>query len=86
MLESEAAMPTYEYECETCGNRIDEFQRMSDPVLAICPQCGGAVRRLVSGGAAIHVKGSPSDSGNTSCDRLTPCCGRSEPCKTKPCE
>ncbi|KPK71561.1 MAG: hypothetical protein AMJ84_05965 [Acidithiobacillales bacterium SM23_46] len=79
-------MPTYEYECEGCGHRLSEFQRMSDAPLSTCPRCGGRLRRLVSGGAAILFKGGHGTSGSASCDRSSPCCGRTEPCETKPCE
>jgi len=51
-------MPTYEYECKKCGHRFEVFQAMSDEPVKKCPECGSAVRRLVSGGAGIIFKGS----------------------------
>jgi putative FmdB family regulatory protein len=51
-------MPTYEYECKNCGHTFDAFQRMSDPPLTTCPQCGQALRRLINGGSGIIFKGS----------------------------
>lgn len=31
-------MPIYEFECESCGHRLDRLQKMSDPNPA-CPVC-----------------------------------------------
>jgi putative FmdB family regulatory protein len=51
-------MPTYEYECRSCGHTFDAFQSMSDEPLKSCPECGKEVRRLIHGGAGIIFKGS----------------------------
>ena len=51
-------MPTYEYECEKCGDRFDLFQDMTDEPLKTCPKCCGAVRRLIGTGAGLIFKGS----------------------------
>jgi putative FmdB family regulatory protein len=52
-------MPTYEYLCEACGHRFDEFQSFKDEPLQVCPQCGRPqLRRLFGTGAAILFKGS----------------------------
>ncbi len=40
-------MPIYTYQCETCGLRFDRRQRMSEPPLAKCPECDGAVHRII---------------------------------------
>ena len=79
-------MPTYEYECGSCGRRLSAFQRMSDPALSTCPECSGTLRRLVSGGAGILMKGPGRAESEPSCDRSSPCCGRAAPCDTRPCE
>ena len=50
-------MPAYEYLCEACGGRFELRQKMSEPEVRECPQCGGAVKRLISGGAGAIVKG-----------------------------
>jgi putative FmdB family regulatory protein len=51
-------MPIYEYECEQCSTRFEEIQKMSDPNIEQCPNCGkGPVRRLLSS-PAIQFKGS----------------------------
>lgn len=41
-------MPIYEYECSTCEKVFEVQQRMSDDPLATCPDCQGAVKKLVS--------------------------------------
>jgi putative FmdB family regulatory protein len=51
-------MPTYEYECKSCGVDFDVFQSMSDEPLKVCPTCGKAVRRKISKGTGIIFKGS----------------------------
>jgi putative FmdB family regulatory protein len=51
-------MPLYEYECEAeNGRRFEIIQKFSDPVLTVCPTCGGPVRKLISS-PAIQFKGS----------------------------
>ncbi|MGA2186827.1 MAG: FmdB family zinc ribbon protein [Bryobacteraceae bacterium] len=50
-------MPNYEYKCEECGTVFDVIQRFSDEPLTTHPQCGGAVRRLMSA-PAFKLKGS----------------------------
>ena len=49
-------MPLYEYQCEKCG-RFERIVKFSDPPLAACPTCGGAVQKLFSS-PAIQFKGS----------------------------
>ena len=51
-------MPTYEYECKSCGHNFESFQSMSDAPLSDCPQCGKEIRRLINGGSGIIFKGS----------------------------
>lgn len=52
-------MPTYDYECQKCGNRFEVFQSMNDPKLTDCPAetCDGAVKRLLGMGAGLLFKG-----------------------------
>jgi putative FmdB family regulatory protein len=51
-------MPTYEYVCRACGHEFEEFQRMSDAPVKICPKCEeSAVDRLISTGGGILFKG-----------------------------
>lgn len=50
-------MPTYEYQCGTCGNRFEKYQSFSDEPIKICPECGNEVRKVFSA-AGIIFKGS----------------------------
>ncbi len=51
-------MPTYDYECRSCGYTFEAFQAMSEEPLKTCPQCQGDLRRLIGGGMGIIFKGS----------------------------
>ena len=51
-------MPTYQYRCPHCGHEFEEFQRISEAPLKICPRCGKKPQRLISGGAGFLYKGS----------------------------
>jgi putative FmdB family regulatory protein len=51
-------MPTYEYECKSCGHNFEVFQSMKEEALTDCPQCGKELRRLINGGGGIIFKGS----------------------------
>jgi putative FmdB family regulatory protein len=50
-------MPTYEYECKSCGHRFDAFQNIRDEPLKVCPECGKELRRLINGGSGVIFKG-----------------------------
>jgi hypothetical protein len=55
---------------------------MSDPAMDSCPVCGGAVKRLISGGAGVISKGGgslPTESGSNCC-LGAPCCGEGGGC------
>ncbi|WP_041623454.1 FmdB family zinc ribbon protein [Spirochaeta thermophila] len=51
-------MPTYEYECTSCGHVFEAFQSISEEPIRECPECGNTVRRLISGGTGVIFKGS----------------------------
>jgi len=55
-------MPTYEYECKTCGNVFDLFQPITAEPLQRhrCETCGRVrpVKRLLGTGGALIFKGS----------------------------
>lgn len=50
-------MPVYEYECGGCEKVFEVQQRMADGPLTACPECGGAVRKLISM-SSFQLKGS----------------------------
>ena len=51
-------MPTYDYECTACPHTFEVFQPISAKPVRKCPECGGAVRRLIGMGAGVIFKGS----------------------------
>ena len=53
-------MPTYDYECQSCGHHFEARQSMKDPHLTECPQesCAGPVKRKIGVGAGFIFKGS----------------------------
>ncbi|MGC8862369.1 MAG: FmdB family zinc ribbon protein [Armatimonadota bacterium] len=80
-------MPTYDYECTSCGHRFERFQKMSDEPVTVCPECQGQVRRLLGSGSGFLIKGSPSQGSSLpACGRQTRCCGSDEPCDGPPCQ
>ena len=51
-------MPIYEYQCEACGHVFDSLQKISEPPLTTCPDCGAeALKKLISA-PAFRLKGS----------------------------
>ena len=50
-------MPTYEYECTSCGQHIEVFQRIAEDPLTTCGVCGGTLRKVFHP-AGIVFKGS----------------------------
>jgi putative FmdB family regulatory protein len=50
-------MPTYEYECTQCHERLEVEQRFTDDPLTICEHCGGMLRKVFSA-VGVVFKGS----------------------------
>ena len=40
-------MPTYTYQCDSCGHGFEAVQRFADDPLSECPQCGASIRRVI---------------------------------------
>jgi putative FmdB family regulatory protein len=40
-------MPVYLYQCDSCGVRFERLQRMSADPLRECPECSGAIHRVI---------------------------------------
>jgi len=53
----ELLMPTYEYQCTSCHERVEAVQKFTDPSLTTCPLCGGELRKVFSA-VGIVFKGS----------------------------
>lgn len=51
-------MPTYDYKCSSCNHIFEYFQSINDEPLSQCPECGGAVKRMIGGGSGVIFKGS----------------------------
>ena len=50
-------MPIYEYRCSACGFEKDALQKMSDPPLVDCPQCGRPTLVKKVSAAGFQLKG-----------------------------
>jgi putative FmdB family regulatory protein len=50
-------MPLYEYKCLTCGSSFEILQKVNEPRLKKCPQCGGLLKKVLSP-PALQFKGS----------------------------
>jgi putative FmdB family regulatory protein len=50
-------MPIYEYECESCGHRLEKIQKMADEPLKDCPECKAAALKKLVSAAAFRLKG-----------------------------
>ena len=50
-------MPIYEYECLGCNHELEKLQKLSDPPLTDCPQCGAARLRRKISAASFRLKG-----------------------------
>ena len=51
-------MPIYAYRCSTCGHAKDVLQKMSDPMLTVCPDCGASTFVKQVTAAGFQLKGS----------------------------
>jgi putative FmdB family regulatory protein len=51
-------MPIYEYRCASCGFQKEFLQKVSDPQLSVCPDCGKESFNKMLTAAAFSLKGS----------------------------
>jgi putative FmdB family regulatory protein len=54
---AEADMPIYAYRCAECGFQKDHLQKVSDPLLTECPECGKASYKKMLTAAGFQLKG-----------------------------
>ena len=83
-------MPIYEYRCGSCGFQKDHLQKLSDPVLTTCPECGqesyskqlsaAGFQLKGSGWYATDFKGGGSQPASKPADNPPPCQGGSGGC------
>ncbi|WP_431945544.1 FmdB family zinc ribbon protein [Actinacidiphila sp. bgisy167] len=50
-------MPTYQYQCTTCGEGLEAVQKFTDDPLTECPACNGRLRKVFSA-VGVVFKGS----------------------------
>lgn len=50
-------MPLYEYQCKKCHSLTERIQKFSDPLLTVCPHCGGELEQTLTA-PAVQFKGS----------------------------
>lgn len=51
-------MPIYEYRCEACGAELEKLQKINDPPLQDCPECGKAALTKLVSASSFRLKGS----------------------------
>ena len=51
-------MPIYEYRCDACGFQKEHLQKLSDPQLTTCPECGQESYSKQLSAAGFQLKGS----------------------------
>ncbi|MGZ8290515.1 MAG: FmdB family zinc ribbon protein [Telluria sp.] len=50
-------MPIYAYRCDECGFAKDVLQKISDPVLTVCPSCSKPAFKKQLTAAGFQLKG-----------------------------
>ena len=51
-------MPIYEYRCSSCGFQKEYLQKITDPLLSSCPECGKESFQKMLSAAGFQLKGS----------------------------
>ena len=51
-------MPIYAYRCNSCGFQKDHLQKLNDPVISTCPECGAEAYAKQVTAAGFQLKGS----------------------------
>lgn len=50
-------MPIYEYRCKSCGHDVEALQKVSDPPLKKCPECGKRMLTRLMSAPSFRLKG-----------------------------
>jgi putative FmdB family regulatory protein len=50
-------MPFYEYQCKRCGHQLESMQKVNDPPLKKCPECGKASLERLMSAPVFRLKG-----------------------------
>jgi len=51
-------MPIYEYRCSSCGFQKEYLQKVTDPVMSVCPECHKKTFSKMLSAAGFQLKGS----------------------------
>jgi len=51
-------MPIYEYKCESCSAVLEKLQKISEPPLSDCPECGKSTLVKLVSAPSFRLKGS----------------------------
>ncbi len=51
-------MPIYEYRCSSCGFQKEYLQKVTDPVMSVCPECRKKTFSKMLSAAGFQLKGS----------------------------
>jgi len=51
-------VPIYEYRCSSCGFQKEYLQKVSDPLLSVCPECKQQTFSKMLTAAGFQLKGS----------------------------
>lgn len=86
-------MPTYEYNCKSCGETIEVFQAFTDKPLQKHPGCGGELKKVFhprgivfkgSGFYATDKRAASNGSGDTTGGKDTKAKKETKPTASKP--
>lgn len=56
-------MPTYDYECKTCGGKQEEFHGMQEKPKVVCNKCNSKdVVKAITGSHQINMNNHPGSS------------------------
>ncbi|GIX27498.1 FmdB family zinc ribbon protein [Pelomicrobium sp. G1] len=50
-------MPIYEYRCSSCGFQREYLQKVGEPLMTVCPQCGQESFNKLLTAAGFQLKG-----------------------------
>jgi putative FmdB family regulatory protein len=50
-------MPFYEYQCKNCGHDLEAMQKVNDPPLKKCPECGKSQLTRLMSAPVFRLKG-----------------------------
>ncbi len=51
-------MPIYEYRCTSCLVELEKLQKINDPPLVVCPECGKETLTKLISASSFRLKGS----------------------------